>query len=117
MFTVILLAVLLLRISETIDNYDQRDSGFSSAALQFAHQEMKPDHKVSPEQRRALDRYLEAVTANVDHEADERLWWDLLFTFGLLTSLSYLLQALYGAVIWTVYRDRFRWQPLGHRRA
>lgn len=117
LFTIILLAVLLMRMSETVDDYDQKDGGLSGEALQFAHQETKPDLKVSPMQRRALDHYFEAITANVDHQADERLWWDLLLTFGLLTSLSYLLQSLYGAIIWTVYRNRLRWQPLGHRRA
>jgi hypothetical protein len=117
MFAVALLAVLLIRISETIDDYDEKDGELSSEALEFAHQEMKPDHRASPAQREALNNYFEEISANVDHQADQRLYWDVLFTFGLLTSLSYVLQSVYGAIIWAAYRNKLDSERLGHGRA
>jgi hypothetical protein len=117
LFAATLVSLLLIRISETMDDYDVKDGELSSESLEFIHQEVKPDHRVSPMQRQALTKYFERISANVDHDADQRLWWDFLLTFGLLTSLSYILQSLYGAIIWIVYRDRLRFQPLGHRRA
>jgi hypothetical protein len=116
LFAVALLAVLFVRISETIDDNDENDGRLSSEALDFMHQEMKSDRQLSPEQRQALTIHYEKITANVDHEADDRLWGDFLLTFGLLTSLSYILQSLYGAIIWIVYRNRLRSPLLRHRR-
>lgn len=117
LFAATLLSLLLIRISATIDDYDEKDGELSSESLEFIHQEVKPDHKISPVQRQALTNYFERISENVDHEADERLWSDLLLTFGMLTSLSYILQSLYGAIIWIVYRNRLRFEPLGHKRA
>jgi hypothetical protein len=117
LFAAVLLAVLFVRISETVDDAGENDGELSGEALQFMHQQMRPEHKLSPDERRALTKHFEKISAYNDHEADERLWWDCVLTFGLLASLSYILQSLYGAIIWMAYRNRLRSEHLGQRRA
>jgi hypothetical protein len=106
MFAVILIGVLWARIAITIEQYSEKQSELSNLGTVILEGHMKlDDRNASSAEHVAFDHRVETAVQSVRHEADERLWWNIGFTLGLLTSLNYLLQLLNRSMIYVAYGD------------
>jgi hypothetical protein len=79
---------MLVRISETIDYYSEKDGQLSSAAGELLDAEMKPDQNATQAEHQALNKHFQEVSRNIDREADERLCWKIGFTLGFRSAIG-----------------------------
>ncbi len=110
LFVVALSAGFLMSAWIVVDDYSEKDSRLNSASSKYFDATQQTDQNVTPTASQALNQY-EEQNKKINHDANVSLYWEVVFAFGFLACLSYILQSSYRAIIYVAYGSKRGSEP------